>query len=65
MYQNWKSAAGLSDDDVRELMPECVIAEVRKRFPNPPGIPYMEHKRAWKYSKKTFNMLYHRGTECG
>ena len=46
VYQNWKSAAGLSDDDVRELMPECVIAEVRKRFPNPPGIPYMGHKRA-------------------
>ena len=46
VYQNWKSAAGLSDDDVRELMSECVIADVRKKFPNPPGIPYMGHKRA-------------------
>ena len=46
MYKNLKSAAGLSDDDVRELMPECVIADVRKRFPNPPEIPYMGHKRA-------------------
>ena len=46
VYQNLKSTAGLSDDDMRELMPECVIADVRKKFPNPPGIPYMGHKRA-------------------
>ena len=46
MYKNLKSAAGLSNDDVRELMPECVIADVRKRFPNPPEIPYSRHKRA-------------------
>ena len=46
MDKNLKSAAGLSDDDVRELMPECVIADVRKRFPNPLQIPYMGHKRA-------------------
>ena len=46
VYQNTKSAAGLSDDDVRELMPVCVLNDVRKRFPNPPGIPYMGHRRS-------------------
>lgn len=46
VYKNMKTAAGLSDDDVRELMPNCVLVDVRKRFPNPQGVPYMDHKRS-------------------
>ena len=30
---------------VRERMLNCVIKDVRSRFPNPPGIAYMGHKR--------------------
>ena len=41
-----KTAAGLSENDILELMPVCVINNVRERFPNPPGIPYKGHKRA-------------------
>ena len=40
VYQNMKTAAGLSDDDVRELMPNCVLVDVRKRFPNPQGMDH-------------------------
>lgn len=37
-------------DAVRERMPKCVVKDVRARFPNPPGIPYMGHKREWDRS---------------
>ena len=37
-------------DAVRERMPKCVVKDVRTRFPNPPGIPYMGHKREWDQS---------------
>lgn len=28
----------------REVMPKCVLKHVRGMYPNPDGIPYMEHK---------------------
>ena len=40
-----KSNWGNHVNAVRERMPNCVIKDVRSRFPNPPGIPYMGHKR--------------------
>jgi len=30
---------------VRERMPKFVVKDVRERFTNPPGIPYLGHKR--------------------
>ena len=39
------AAAGISEDELREVMPVCVLKDVRKRYPNPDGIPYMGHKR--------------------
>ena len=27
-------------DDVREVMPHCVIKDVRERWPNPPNVSY-------------------------
>ena len=32
-------------DAVRERMPKFVVKDVRERFTNPPGIPYLGHKR--------------------
>ncbi|XP_035668842.1 uncharacterized protein LOC118411091 [Branchiostoma floridae] len=29
---------------VREIMPDCVLRQVRKLYPNPSHIPYMDHK---------------------
>ena len=29
---------------------DVVVKDVRARFPNPPGIPYMGHKREWERS---------------
>ena len=31
-------------DGPREIMPLCVIKDVRRRYPNPDGVPYMGHK---------------------
>jgi hypothetical protein len=28
----------------REVMPLCVLKEVRSKYPNPQGIPYLGHK---------------------
>lgn len=49
----WKQEQYLSEkkqmgckNDVREIMPFCVICDVRTRWPNPPDIPYMGHKRS-------------------
>ena len=39
LYINRKSAAGLSEVELRELMPQCVLNDTRKRYPNPPGVP--------------------------
>ena len=41
-----KSSNGLSEVELRELMPQCVLNDTRKRYPNPPGVPYMGHRRA-------------------
>ena len=45
-YINRKTAAGLSEVELRELMPQCVLGDTRKGYPNPPGVPYMGQKRA-------------------
>ena len=44
-YLRRKSAAGISEVELREVMPVCILKDVRKRYPNPDGIPYMGHKR--------------------
>ena len=46
LYLHRKTSAGLSDVELRELMPQCVLDDTRKRYPNPPGVPYMGHKRS-------------------
>ena len=45
VYLARKVELGDRIDAVRERMPKCVVKDVRSRFPNPPGIPYMGHKR--------------------
>ena len=45
LYINRKTAAGLSEVELRELMPQCVLNDTRKQYPNPPGVPYMGHKK--------------------
>ena len=45
LYIHRKTSAGLSEVELRELMPQCVLDDTRKRYPNPPGVPYMGHKR--------------------
>ena len=45
LYLHRKTSAGLSDVELRELMPQCVLDDTRKHYPNPPGVPYMGHKR--------------------
>ena len=32
-------------DDVREVMPLCVVKDIRERWPNPPDVPYQGHHR--------------------
>ena len=29
---------------LREIMPDCVLSLVRELYPNPVGVPYLEHK---------------------
>ena len=43
LYINRKHELGIFVDDVREVMPNCVVGDVRKRWPNPPDIPYKGH----------------------
>ena len=45
-YIHRKTSAGLSEVELRELMPQCVLDDTRKRYPNPAGLPYMGHKRS-------------------
>ena len=42
-----KQELGCMIDDVREVMPHCVIKDVRERWPNPPNVPYQGHRRSW------------------
>ena len=43
LYVNRKHELGIFIDDVREVMPNCVVGDVRKRWPNSPDIPYKGH----------------------
>ena len=43
IYIAWKEALGCYVEDVREVMPVCVVEDVRKRWPNPDGVPYCGH----------------------
>lgn len=49
-YLDRKQELGCLIDDVREVMPHCVIKDVRDRWPNPPNVPYQGHRRSWKAS---------------
>ena len=46
VYLERKEALGCYIDDVREVMPLCVVGDVRKRWPNPEGVPYCGHRRS-------------------
>lgn len=43
LYLNKKHELGIFIEDVREVLPNCVVSDVRKRWPNPPHIPYKGH----------------------
>lgn len=43
VYVQRKYELGLFVEDVREVMPSCVVNDVRKRWPNPAGVPYKGH----------------------
>ena len=43
LYLDRKHELGIFIEDVREVLPNCVVADVRKRWPNPPDIPYKGH----------------------
>ena len=43
VYVSRKSELGIFIDDVREVMPNCVVKDVRSRWPNPDGVPYQGH----------------------
>lgn len=47
-YLEKKQQLGCLIDDVREVMPHCVIKDVRDRWPNPPNVPYQGHRRSWE-----------------
>ena len=42
-YVERKRELGIYIDDVREVMPNCVVKDVRTKWPNPDGIPYKGH----------------------
>ena len=46
LYQTRKQQLSCHIEDVREVMPHCVIKDVRERWPNPPHVPYQGHRRA-------------------
>ncbi|XP_068761332.1 uncharacterized protein [Montipora capricornis] len=43
IYIARKEALRCYVEDVREVMPICVVEDVRKRWPNPDGVPYCGH----------------------
>ena len=45
-YLARKQQLGCMIDDVREVMPHCVLKDVRDRWPNPPNVPYQGHHRS-------------------
>ena len=46
IYLQRKEALGCYIEDIREVMPICVVEDVRKRWPNPDGVPYCRHRRS-------------------
>ena len=46
VYLQRKEALGCYIEDLREVMPVCVVEDVRKRWPNPVGVPYCGHRRS-------------------
>jgi len=44
IYIARKEALGCYVEDVREVMPICVVENVKKRWPNPDGVPYCGHR---------------------
>ena len=46
IYLQRKEALGCYIEDIREVMPICVVEDVRKRWPNPDGVPYCGHRRS-------------------
>ena len=46
LYLHRKTSAGLSEVELQELMPQCVLDDTRNRYPNLSGVPYIGHKRA-------------------
>ena len=46
VYLQRKEALGCYIEDVREIMPVCVVENVRKGWPNPDGVPYCGHRRS-------------------
>ena len=42
-YLERKNELGIFIEDVREVLPNCVVADVQKRWPNPPDIQYKGH----------------------
>ena len=45
-YLARKQELGCMIDDVREVMPLCVVKDIRERWPNPPNVPYQGHRRS-------------------
>lgn len=45
-YLARKQELGCMIDDVREVMPHCVVKDVRDRWPNPANVPYQGHRRS-------------------
>ena len=45
-YLARKQELGCMIDDVREVMPHCVIKDVCDRWPNPPNVPYQGHRHS-------------------
>lgn len=43
IYLLKKYELGVHIEDVREVMPNCVVNDVRKRWPNPREVPYKGH----------------------
>ena len=46
IYIERKQELGCHIDDLREVMPHCVVKDVRERWPNPPHVPYQGHRRS-------------------
>ena len=44
IYLAHQQELGCLIDDVREVMPHCVIKDVRGRWPNPSDVPYQGHR---------------------